>query len=243
MRCPPAPCSTRRPRYPVLCCTACDTPASSHQHCAAPTPSALCSAHPCRGSAPTALRSARHPCSLPPPWHRASLPCTASPAPLLSPFIHRQNPRGQVLGGQAGPGHSLQHPLPAGEKGLPAQGSAVREITPSLPCPLRVGSRIAHTFPIIVGNSSKPSAQAWPLALWPGSWHLHCRSQSSANVKAEFAARSQHLLCLWKDSCGADTKCSISLIPLCSITTFSCYGETFMIYNEMNSEIVLLHGY
>lgn len=209
---PPAPCGAppphiaqhHRPRCPDQCRATQTPPARSgtERHppplpCAAPTHA---------GGAPAALCCTRHPCSLPTTQDLHTVPAPLRHCLLPSPFVQRQNPKGQILGKQA----STPLPMLPSCWGHPARGSAVWGIDLSL----SLKDQVQNCLHIVVGNSSKLSAQVWPFALWPSSWHLHCRNWSSAKVKSGLADRSQHFLCLWKDPGEADTECSIALIPL-----------------------------
>lgn len=103
-------------------------------------------------------------------------------------------------------------------------------------------SKIAHTFPVVVSSSSKLSAQAWPLALCLALGTCTAETET-ANVKAGFAARSQHLLCLSATHEVQTLSTPHLLLHYCS-STFSCYGDMFMIYNKINyMAVILLHGY
>lgn len=171
--------------------------------CAAPTHA---------GSAPAALRSARHPCSLPTTQHCPSLPRTQilphhGIACYLHPLSRGKTTQGRFWGSRSG--HPLQHPVPAGD--IPAHGSTVWGIDLSLPCPLRIRSKIAYTWLWVIPRSCLPRLGPLPCGLALGT----CIAEIGALQRLSgLADRSQHLLCLWKDSCGADTECFISHIPL-----------------------------
>lgn len=141
-----APPRTVQHPHPELCCTACNTPhppgTSTMQH----QPLCLVQCPPTQGQCPRS--TAQCWASLRPSSHPAIRPlCPAQQIPphqgiaccLHTPSI------GQVLGGQAGSGYSLQHPL-LSTGDIPAPGRAVWGIAPSHPS--RMSSKIAHTFPI-----------------------------------------------------------------------------------------------
>lgn len=172
---------------------------------------ALCRTHPCRQCP---CRAAQRQASLQPSHHPALClsavhtdPAPPRPCLLPSPFIQRQNPIEQISGKQV----STFLPTLPSRRGHPAHGSAVWGIDLSLPCPLRIRSKIAYTSLWVIPRSCLPRLGPLPCGLALGT----CTAEIGALQRLSLDLdRSQHFLCLWKDSCKVDTVCSISLIPL-----------------------------
>lgn len=235
MQCPPAP---HRPApSPALSRSA--TRYTKHpQHGTVPTPLALRSTHPCRQCPCSA---AQRQASLQPSQQPAL--CLVYPVPtpprhclLPSPFMQRQNLTGQISGKRdrtppptlpSCRGHPCTRQRCLGHRSVPA---------------LSLKNQVQNCLHIVVGNSSKLSAQAWTFALWPGFWHLYCRNWSSANAKFGFADRSQHLYVCGKTHVRQILSAPCLFFHYHSIVIFPCYRDMFMIYNKMNHEAVLLYG-
>lgn len=142
--------------------------------------------------------------------------CPTTALPVASPFIQRQNL--QISGKQdrtpppALPscrGHPCTRQRCLGHRSVPA---------------LSLKDQVQNCLHIVVGNSSKLSAEAWPFALLPGSWHLYCRNRSSANVKSGFADRSHHLCVKTHESryWVLHVSYSITTVLPCFLATGTC---------------------
>lgn len=165
------------------------------------------------------------------PAHRS---CPTTALLLPSPFIQRQNPTGQILGKQA----RTPPPTLPSCRGHPCTRCLEHRSVPAL----SFKDQVQNCLHIVVGNSSKLSAQAWPFALWPGFWHLHCRNWSSAKVKSDVQTDPSIFYVCGKTHVRQMLSDLYLLFNYHRIATFSCHKELLMIYNKMNHKIVLLYG-
>lgn len=232
---PPARIAQRhRLRCPDPCRATQSTPSTARHPpllpCAAPTHA---------GSAPAALRSARHPCGLPSTQHCASLTCTRilphhGIACCLHPLSRGKTPQDRFWG--SGPGHPLQHSLPAGN--IPAH--AVWGIDQSLPCPLRIRSKIAYTLLWVIPRSCLPRLGPLPCGLAFGT----CTAEIGAlqRLSLDLQTDPSIFYVCGKTHVRQTLSAPYLLFHYHRIATFSCYREILMIYNKKNNEIVLLYG-
>lgn len=207
------------------------------QHGTAPTPLALRSTHPCRQCPCSAAQCQA---SLQ-PSHRPALCLSActDPASLrlcLLPSSRGKTTQGRFWGSRSG--HPLQHPVPAGD--IAAHGSTVWGIDPSLPCPLTIRSKIAYTSLWVIPRSCLPRLGPLPCGLALGTCTAEIGALQRLSLDLQTDPSSSYVC--GKTHVGQTLIAPYLLFHYCSIATFSCYKEMFMIYNKINPEIVLLYG-
>lgn len=237
----PAPCGAPRPASLSTTARAVPISAALHQ-----TPPARNGTHPsCLAQHPPMQAVPLQRCAVPgipaafPPPSIVPLCPHTDPAPLrlcLLPSSRGKTTQGRFWGSRSG--HPLQHPVPAGD--IAAHGSTVWGIDPSLPCPLTIRSKIAYTSLWVIPRSCLPRLGPLPCGLALGTCTAEIGALQRLSLDLQTDPSSSYVC--GKTHVGQTLSAPYLLFHYCSIATFSCYKEMFMIYNKINPEIVLLYG-